>query len=274
MIEVLRSASNLYREKLIKVPGIIADWLSPYGGVTDREILEFGCGEGTMALGMALGYSPARVVGAEILDVYRSCAALAKTNLGLNALPENLRLTQIAPGQSLELLGRFDFVYSWSVFEHVHQDLLLTAMRTIHQALKPRGVFLLQISPLYYSAFGSHLEPWVPEAWAHLAMQADTYRDRFMRAPDTPADVRHAWAVYVSEDAPRQQERAAIWETFKTLNRATAPQLQRLAEEVGFELVRDYRTARDYPIPDYLSEIYDRDVLLTEQIVWLFQRSD
>ncbi len=271
-IQFLDSASSVYRHKLVNVVQVIVDWCEPYGGVAGRDILELGCGEGTMALGMALQHSPSRIIGVDIVDSHRNCLSLAQQNIGIEMLPERLSLQQIQPGQDLSRFGFFDLIYSWSVFEHVDQQHLAHVLATVRNALRPGGIFFMQISPLYYSAFGSHLEPWVPEPWAHLLMQNDTFKGRYYQAPDVSAKTREAWAVYMNNSSSIE-ERNGGWETYETLNKVTAAHLERLAGEAGLKIVRDYRTTNDHPIPPALADIYNRDVLLTEQIVWLLQRA-
>jgi SAM-dependent methyltransferase len=263
----------LYRSKFVVVPDIIEEWLGDHGGLSGKDVLEFGCGEGTMALGMALRKNVQRVVGVEILDVYEQCLPIARKEIGLNAIPSNLQLRQIPPGGSLTQWGQFDFIYSWSVFEHVSQNMFAAALASIKAALKPGGLFFLQISPLYYSANGSHMGPWVPEPWAHLSMQHDMYYQRLLSAEETPPNVRSEWSVYIPLTADRETERAALWDTYVTLNKVTAPQLCRLVREAGFEIKRDYRTKTDVPVPSHLAEIYDEDILTTEQIVLLLSHA-
>ncbi len=72
-------------------------------------------------------------------------------------------------------------------------------------------------------------------------------------------------------DAPQTQERCALWETFTTLNKVSAPQLERHVRAAGLKIVRDYRTSSDFPIPESLLDVFNRDVLTTEQIVWMLQ---
>ncbi|AOJ71048.1 MULTISPECIES: SAM-dependent methyltransferase [Burkholderia] len=268
-IETIRDP--LYRTKFVTVPDIVDEWLSETGGVYKKDVLEFGCGEGTMALGMALRKDVQRVVGVEILDVHEQCLPIARREIGLHALPDNLFLRRITPGADLTCFGDFDVVYTWSVFEHVSQDMLMRSLASIKSALKPGGSFFLQISPLFYSPNGSHMGPWIPEPWAHLSMPLDDFHERLLQAPQTPAHVRSEWSVYIPLTADVEAERAALWETYATLNKITAPQLCRLIEEAGFRIVRDYRTKTDLPIPKALSDIYHEDVLTTEQIVLLMQ---
>lgn len=263
----------LYRTKFVEVPDIIAEWLCDSGGLYKKDVLEFGCGEGTMALGTALRKEAQRVVGVEVLDVFDQCLPLAKQQIGLEALPDNLHLQKIAPGSDITEWGQFDVIYSWSVFEHVSQAFLPRALETIKAALKPDGFFFLQVTPLYYSSNGSHFAPWIPEPWAHLSMQHDVFRERFFNAPETSAKVRNEWTVYLPANADTPTERAVLWDMYLTLNKVTAPQLCRLACEAGFKIVRDYRTTCDQPVPQHLSEVYSEEVLKTEQIVLLMQHA-
>jgi SAM-dependent methyltransferase len=263
----------LYRAKFVNCPDIIEDWLSEHGGLAGRDVLEFGCGEGTMSLGMALRKETRRVVGVEILDVLKQCLHLARREIRLESLPANLDLFQITPGQQLLQFGQFDLVYSWSVFEHVSQDLLAQVLSSIKAVLKPQGLFFLQISPLYYSSNGSHMGPWVKEPWAHLSMQEDAFHRALLTAAPTPANVRSEWSVYIPIEADTPTERAALWDTYITLNKVTATQLCRMVREAGLEIVRDYRTKTDAAVPPHLAEIYQEDVLTTEQIVLLMRRA-
>lgn len=261
-------ANRIYRHKMVNFAQVTVDWC---GDVTGRKVLELGCGDGTVALGMALQHSPSRVVAVDTDNVHQNCLALARDNIGIIGLPDNLSLHQIEPGQDLSGFGLFDVAYSWSVFEHVEQRYLSRVLATVRDALKPESVFFLQISPLYYSAFGSHLQPWVPEPRAHLSMQNDTFRAIYYQAPDASEEAREGWAPNANDIDPRA-ERDGGWKTYETLNKITAPHLVRLAEGVGFEIIKDYRTLNEHPIPAQLSDIYNRDTLLTEQVVLLLRK--
>jgi SAM-dependent methyltransferase len=261
----LDNADSEYRHKLVNVPQTLADWFQPFGGIAEKEVLDFGCGEGTMALGLALQHEPKRIVGIEVQDAYLSCLPRARNKLGLNALPSSLRLERIEPGQPLAYLGSFDFVYSWSVFEHVSQDQVGTALASVASVLKRDGVFMMQISPLYYSAFGSHLGPWIPEPWAHLSMQDDAYERALFESPDAASGVEES-------NRGLADVRSAVLKTYHTLNKMTAPRLERAAKSAGLKIIRDYRTLNEHPIPEELGDLYNREILLTEQIVWLLQR--
>jgi hypothetical protein len=109
----------------------------------------------------------------------------------------------------------------------------------------------MQTTPLFYSAEGSHLKPWIPAPWAHLTMQQDLLYAALRKAADS-----------------REQADQVQW-VYETLNRATAPQLLWAARNAGFEVVKEYRTYDEIIPPDELKEIYAEEVLTTNQLVFV-----
>lgn len=259
-MDVSWSADNIYddvyRQKFLGVPDQIANWLNPHGGLAGLDILDFGCGEATMALGIALRHNARRVVAVEIHGEIDNCIPYAKAQLGLTTLPKNFELKRVKAESPLDDLGKFDLVYSWSVFEHVSQDLIVDCFRKIKRVLRPHGLMFLQTTPLYYSAEGSHLKPWVPEPWAHLTMQQSLFQAALIENADSSEQSDHLWWVY------------------QTLNRITAPSLLRAAVEAGFQIVREYRTFDEMTVPEHLKEIYTDEVLKTNQLVFLAKQEE
>lgn len=241
----------VYRAKLIELPKIIGDWVTQHRSLAGLEILDFGCGEGTCALGFALMPEVGRVVGVDIMPDPGQCEGLARQNLGLQALPPKLSLHQVTPGSLANDTDRFDLVYSWSVFEHVRRDLLPDTIRLLRGALKPGGLLFIQIAPLFYSSEGSHYYELVPERWGHLVNQEDVYRSKLGAATGPGAPY------------------AAAISTLETLNKLTAPELLALVQEGGFEILRSYTTREDFPIPPVLLNAYKEDALRTNQVVLL-----
>jgi SAM-dependent methyltransferase len=217
------------------------------------EVLDFGCGEGVAALGLALNHGARRVVGVDIMPDPERCFAVAQRQLRLSQLPPNLELHRVRPGFLHSPHERFDVVYSWSVLEHVDQRLIGDTLNLIRKALKPNGVFLAQIAPLYYSAEGGHLYHKIPEAWGHLLNQHDVYYEKLGAAVSDPAELQ------------------ALWSTYRTLNRITAARLIESLEIAGFELLRSYSTQEGPEPCDELKAIYNENVLRTNQIVLLMR---
>lgn len=229
-----------------------------HGGLKNRDILDFGCGEGTTAIAIALGRGARRVVGLDIIPEVARCLPLAQKQLGLKTLPPNLNLHQIEPGKLHNPDEKFDVIYSWSVFEHIDQTILQDVLTQLRSALRPNGLIFIQIAPLYYSSQGSHLCHLLPEPWGHLLIQEsslladdNSYRARLKRACVDSAQFESLWALYT------------------TLNRIMAKHLVNEIESAGFEIVREYHTQEELKPPQRLLDVYQAEVLTTNQVVIL-----
>jgi cyclopropane fatty-acyl-phospholipid synthase-like methyltransferase len=240
-----------FRPKLNEVPDVIADWVREHRELSGGDVLDFGCGEATAALGIALRYGARRVVGIEIHEELNDVVPYGESQLELDRLPENLEFIQLDALSPLDSLGMFDLVYSWSVFQNVGQSLMVDCFSKIKRVLRPDGVMFLQTAPLYYSAEGSNLKPWIPAPWAHLIMQ----RDLFYAA--------------LRQSAGSREQADQLQRVYETLNRVTAPQLLRAARQAGFEVIKEYRTYDEITPPDELKEIFRQEVLTTNQLVFI-----
>jgi len=132
---------STYRQKFFEVSAILEDWL---GKFENREILDFGCGEATTALSIALRSKPKRVVAVDTHEEIENCALYAKNQIGLENFPKNFLIEKIKVDSPLYKFGTFDVIYAWSVFEHVSQNLIMDCLHKIKHALKPDGLFLFK----------------------------------------------------------------------------------------------------------------------------------
>lgn len=244
---------EILRTKFVSLPAIIADWVGKHTTLADAEILDFGCGEGITALGLALQYAPARVVGVDIMPDPERCFPVAKVELGLSALPDNLDLHRVEPGHLHNTSDRFDVIYSWSVFEHVDMRVIDDVIELLYNSLKPDGVVFIQIAPLYYSSEGSHLNDFIKEPWGHLLHQSNIYSSKLLGA----------------ENIDNAEIRKSLMSTYMTLNRITAPELERRFKNKNFKVLRKYTTRDKIDPPKSLTEIYNYDILTTNQVVLL-----
>ena len=215
------------------------------------RILDFGCGVGIAAASFALRHPKATVLGTDVLQpdrerLRRECSE--QTGL---SLPENLSLNCSEPGTLPNDVCGMDLIYAWSVFEHVNFAQIVDTMCLIRSRLSANGIFLLQINPLYFSPKGSHLYRYDSTPWAHLLHQSDVLKDKVMSSA-LPAATK-----------------AREWEQFQALNKATADDIKEAAQAAGFSLVFEekLRTAETPPLR--LTRIYDREVLVTEELRFL-----
>jgi len=242
------------RLKLVELPRIIDEWIQPYGGFDGRRVLDFGCGFGEMAAGIALGFEPALVVGIDIGGGPAKGLEKIKTWLGDGVMPPNLRLEQVIEGE-LGSAEQVDVIVSWSAVEHVARESLEAILRGLHAKLSPTGVMMLQISPLYFSPQGAHLWPCGYGPWEHLEKSA----------AEVVADIQRCEAL-----TPRQREHVVAM--FLELNRLTAPELLDLVQKAGFDVVRQQIETSELAPPPHLTAAYAPEALATEQVVLLLQK--
>ena len=255
---------NTFNAKFFTVIDIFKDWMPEDFDFAKASVLDFGCEFGVMTLGIASRLKPRRVVGVDINSLYEQLPDLVNDKV-LEEFPSNIEFCRVDPVERLSLRFQFDVIFTWSTFEHVNQPNLDQVVKELYDCLSPRGFLFLQIQPLYYSAFGSHLETLVDEPWAHLSMQHNLLRHAVMTAPK--AD------VYKHEDDQNYEAiKAGIWSCYETLNKITADELVELFGQNGFDVLRQRRTECSPEPPESLIRIYSRDVLKTDQVVVLFQK--
>jgi SAM-dependent methyltransferase len=243
---------SAFRSKFDIVPSVLADWTAPIGGIKNKRVLDFGCGEGTSALGVALKHEPLLVVGTDINREYEQLATLARAAEGIADLPDNLIFEEIKRGE-VSAETDFDLIYSWSVFEHIDQNLFSEVVTNLRAKLRDGGHMFVQIAPLYYSPEGSHLWDIGFSKWEHLTQQIDH--------------------IYYSLQSKLEKVHAdSLWSMFITLNKITAPKLITDISRQGFEIVREYKTTVTLDPLEHLLLAYSREALITDQVVALFRK--
>lgn len=253
--DAVAAGDPVLRTKLYAVPELIADWTKPHGGLAGRRILDFGCGLGEAAAGVALGYEPAEVLGVDIRAETAACIAMLREHFGLEGLPPNLAFATVTEGE-IAPCGGFDLIYSWSVMEHVERGRLDAVIGGLHDHLRPGGLLFVQIAPLYFSAEGAHLWAVGYRDWEHLTRQLSEIQGEVDACADLP-----------------EERRPKLWKMFQRLNRITAPELIRRLEAAGFTLLREHREQTDRDPPPHLLDAYTVEALKTFQIVLLMQKS-
>jgi SAM-dependent methyltransferase len=244
------------RSKFHDLPSYLHMWMAPHGGLAGRRVLDFGCGSGTSAAGIALLGGAELVVGVDINPESRACESFLREALGQDGLPPNLRFEEIRPGETTSM-DDIDIVFSWSVFEHVDERILADVLDALVAKVRPGGYFFVQISPLYFSPEGGHLWAIGYGAWEHLLSQSANVEADIAAAPDLSAETK-----------------AGLVAMFRTLNRITADDLLERFEAAGLTLLREQRDRTDREPPVCLTRAYTMDALTTYQIVALFRKPD
>lgn len=181
-----------------------------------REIADVGCGDGIMALGLCQHARPKRLVGFDIVATNTEILLERARSAGVaEALPAELEFRASEPVRLPAEDDAFDFVYSWSAFEHIATP--AEVLGEIRRVLRPGGSFFLQLWPFYRSAHGSHLWDWFNDEFHHLTASM----------PDTVAAVQ-------ASDRHSPEHTAYMVREFQHLNQVTLDELQRAALAAGF----------------------------------------
>lgn len=213
--------SQWFRDHYEKAAGEIAAFCEASGvTLAGREIADIGCGDGIMALGLCGRAQPRRLVGFDIVATNAEhLLERAREQRAVASLPRELEFRTSSAAGLPAADAEFDFVYSWSAFEHIETP--VGVLREIRRILRPGGHFFLQLWPFHRSAKGSHLWDWFPEDFHHLV-----HNDRDTIAEMQASD-RHSpeWTTYMARE-------------FEHLNRITPDELQRSMLAGGFEVQR------------------------------------
>jgi 2-polyprenyl-3-methyl-5-hydroxy-6-metoxy-1,4-benzoquinol methylase len=242
--------------KFHDLPHILQQWAADYGGLKGKRVLDFGCGFGESAAGIAELLAPEMVLGVDINPESRECVKFYKGKLGRDGLPDNLKFQEIAPGEKIAM-DQIDCIFSWSVFEHVNNRMYASILDDLVARMKPGGLFFVQISPLYFSPEGSHLWAAGYGKWEHLTHQTS----------DVVADVEAVKNL-------NRAEKDGLLNMYHTLNRITSDDLLERFGAAGLKLLRLQLDETKLTPPEALLRAYTRKALTTFQIVALFQKTD
>lgn len=250
---------------------VVGDWLTEAGfDFSQAEILDFGCGDGITDLSLCLNHSPKQMIGVDLYEAYTHLPEMAARELDLADLPGNLIFRTIAPGEKMAETYQLDAIVSWSTFEHVVRPLLKGVLADLFSALKPGGLFFAQIEPLYFSPFGSHLQRFTSEPWAHL-LENDAGLWKIIQAHklDFSPDQQDVMARVRDEETIRN----FLYESYQQLNKLTAQEFIDLLQETGFVIEKQVlNQVQGLEIPRELSYRYREEVLLTNEVVILARK--
>ena len=163
-----RESSTWFREHFDTAAAEVIDFLAASGiELTGREVADVGTGDGIIDLGVALKAKPTQLVGFDISETDpERLLALAKREGVAKKLPSELEFRLSEPTRLPWDDNSFDVVFSWSTFEHVAEPIPL--LRDIHRVMRPLGVLMIQLWPLFHSQHGSHLWQYFPEGFVQL----------------------------------------------------------------------------------------------------------
>lgn len=170
MDEGYTETNSWFEDHYLNAPQQIVDFLGGDGlSMERRRVADIGTGDGILALGLFNLANPKELVGYDLqpVDVEHLCATAHRHGVG--DLPGGLRFETSQPDRIPAESGQFDFVVSWSAFEHINKPLAMA--REIRRILAPDGVAMIQLFPFYFSEHGDH--GWERPGFEHLVSGQD-----------------------------------------------------------------------------------------------------
>jgi len=158
--------------------------------VDDKDVLDFGCGEGPLSLYLASVAAPRSIVGVDLYarDIARAQAALTRCSKASLVCQPTFRAGEPkripVPDESI------DIVVAMDCMEHVMDPLAI--MMEWRRVLRSGGRVLLAWSP-FKGPWGAHMQTLVPVPWAHVLFGERAVCEAAERMYDDPAYIPRHW---------------------------------------------------------------------------------
>lgn len=204
--------------------------------VANKDVLDFGCGDGPLSLFLALTTQPRSIIGVDLdaRAVDRATASIAHHDSeNLSCVPE-FRLGEAGripiPDSSVDAVLAFDCM------EHIMEPSAI--MAEWRRVLRPGGRVLIEWFP-FKGPWGPHMHNLIPIPWAHVLFGEHALFEAAERLYDDPDYVPRHWDY--DECGARRPNR---WREVRRicdagyLNMLDVGNFRRIATEGGFRIDR------------------------------------
>lgn len=204
--------------------------------IDNKDVLDFGCGDGPLSLHLALTGEPRSITGVDLdpRAIERAkAAAAAQRGGGLACVPEFLvsEAARIPVDDS-----SIDCILAFDCMEHIMNPAAI--MSEWRRVLRPGGRILIEWFP-FKGPWGPHMHNLIPLPWAHVLFGERALFEAAERLYDDSSYVPRHWDF--DENGER---RANSWRNLRSfrdagyLNQLDIAGFKRLATEGGFTIAR------------------------------------
>lgn len=219
-------------------PQQIIDFFSGDGiSLHGKTILDIGCGDGILSMGLFEKSGASKVVGVDLFDVDLNELKDVASRNGKEEIPDSEHLTFLKSTPSTIPLetSSIDVVVSWSVFEHVEDFASLWS--EIRRVLKPGGLIFTQIWPMFWSEHGSHLWPWM--------------NDSFIQYKKSNTEILAEIDSSINEKGLSN----SVTDLYKSCNRITVDELQDSMLSAGLTIAKVELISEGFHLDEYTQRI-------------------
>jgi SAM-dependent methyltransferase len=235
---------------------VVTDYMLKRHPSLKGRILDVGCGDGIIDLGIFLRTQPQELVGIDPFSGFDRLPDIIRENhLPADVLDDPRLQFRAEDGNAIPYPDDyFDVVISWGSLEHIAGG-YAQALHEIRRVLKNGGLFFVHPG-LFYGAAGNHLGEFFDDPFVHLKMPQEDLRKAVLKAQ--PSRMDRAGHVAVP---------AEYWQWYTELNPIEVSAFEQELRELGFEpwraavrssdLIEYTPELQDYPIQDLATaELY------------------
>lgn len=212
-----RHTTAWFKEHYEDAAGQIVEFFAGDGvSLAGADVADVGCGDGIVDLGLFHKARPRSLVGFDVVPTDADALAERARAEGVgDGLPDGLSFRTCEPRRLPADDASFDFVVTWSAFEHVEDP--AAVFREIRRVMRAGAVLFLQLWPFYASEHGAHLwDCLADDSFAHLSRSPEDVEREVRERQDHPPEVLDE-----------------LLEVFHTLNKVTLDDLQRAMLAAG-----------------------------------------
>jgi SAM-dependent methyltransferase len=203
---------------------VVTDYLLKRHPLLKGRILDVGCGDGIIDLGIFLRTQPEELVAIDPFGGFKRLPEIVRDNhLPADILDDPRLQFRAEDGNDIPYPDDyFDVVVSWGSLEHIAGG-YAQALIEIRRVLKNGG--LLFVHPgLYYGALGNHLGEFFDDPFVHLKMQEEELKEVVLNAQ--PRRMDRAGHIATPEE---------YWQWYTELNRIEVSAFEQELRQLGFE---------------------------------------
>lgn len=223
---------------------VVSDYLLKRHPLLKGRILDVGCGDGIIDLGIFLRLQPEEMVGIDPFKGYQRLPdVVAENHLPPDVLDDDRLKFLAEDGNAIPYPDDyFDVVVSWGSLEHIAGGYEQT-LKEIRRVLKNGGLFFVHPG-LYYGAMGNHLGEFFKDPFVHLKLPEAELKEAVLKSE--PQRMDRAGHVATPEE---------YWQWYTELNPIRVNEFEKELRDMGFE---PWRVAlRTTDIIEYTPEIQD-----------------
>jgi len=132
--------------------------------IYEKDVLDFGCGDGPLTIFLAKEKRPRRIVG---IDISETAIDRANNSLLESYIPNDVKISfELGTKDYLPFSDKtFDTLLAFDCLEHVMSP--ESILFEWYRVLRPGGSCLIEWFP-YKGPWGPHMEALIPIPWAHV----------------------------------------------------------------------------------------------------------